>query len=98
MLKHELIHAYDIKSTKIDLNDITHVACSEFKAYSLTNCLLYSGDMKNECVAYGVSESVRRTYPSQALAYSKFKQLMESCSHKNSEIHPKYNIKKILDA
>ena len=40
---HELIHAYDYCRVKIDFNDLSHLACTEIRAASLSNqCSLFN--------------------------------------------------------
>ncbi|CAF0934673.1 unnamed protein product [Didymodactylos carnosus] len=40
ILKHELIHAYDYCRVQINFNNIEHLACTEIRAASLTECTL----------------------------------------------------------
>ena len=60
ILSHELIHMYDYCTSKVDLDRIDHLACSEIRAAALASCVNYDWNFWSfeNCVKTKAAQSV----------------------------------------
>ena len=75
ILSHELIHMYDYCTSKVDLDLVDHLACSEIRAASLASCVQY--DFRK----FWSFENCVKTKAAQSVAVIKNVKLEEAKKH-----------------